>query len=297
MIHTFPHGPITRRRFLKSGMYGAAGLALYSGEIARHRIEIVRRDIVLRNLPAPFDGMRIAQLSDIHLDQFTEPFFLREAVRRINSLNPDVVFLTGDYVTHGLGTRKFAQGAAWQCADILQGLKCRRIYAVLGNHDVMVGARQVTAALSANGITVLVNSYLPLERGGGRIWLAGLDDPVSGHPHRELAVPASIRNIPNEPIVLMCHAPDYADDLMTHPVGQAVDVMLAGHTHGGQIRLPLLGALVLPRLGRKYIEGSFTGGSMQLYVNRGLGTVNLPFRLDCPPEITLHTLRRSYRNS
>ncbi len=274
-------------------MYGAAGLALYSGEIARHWIEITRRNIVLRGLPAAFDGMRIAQLSDIHLDEFTEPFFLRQAVRGINGLNPDVVFLTGDYVTHGLAPRKFAQGAAWQCASILQGLKCRRIYAVLGNHDVLVGAKEVTAALVANGVAVLINSYLAIERAGGRIWLVGLDDPVCGHPRPELAVPATIRNILNEPIVLMCHAPDYADNLITYPAGQAVDVMLSGHTHGGQVRLPFVGALALPPLGKKYVEGGFTVGSMQLYVNRGLGTVGVPFRLDCPPEITLHTLRRS----
>jgi uncharacterized protein len=294
LTHTFPPKPVTRRRFLKAGLFGAAGLALYSGEIARHWIEITRRNIALRGLPAPFDGLRIAQLSDIHLDQFTEPFFLRQAVRHINALRPDLVLITGDFVTNGMvTTRKFARGAAWQCADILQGLQCRRIYAVLGNHDVLVGAKQVSAALRANGITVLINSYLPIERGGSRFWLAGVDDPVCGHPRLELAVPAAIRNIPNEPIVLMSHAPDYADSLMVHPAGQAVNVMLSGHTHGGQIRLPVVGALVLPRLGKKYVEGSFTVGSMQLYVNRGLGTVNLPFRLDCPPEITLHTLRRT----
>ncbi len=285
-------GTITRRYFLKSGMCGAAGLALYSGEIARHWIDITQRNIVLRNLPVAFDGMRIAQLSDIHLDEFTEPFFLRQAIRRINELNPDLVLLTGDYVTHQFGMRKLARGAAWQCADLLRGLKCRRIYAILGNHDLLVGARQVTEALRANGITVLINSYLPIEYGGGRIWLAGLDDPGVGHPRPELAVPASIRNIPNEPVVLMCHAPDYADECIVTPAGQAVDVMLAGHTHGGQIRLPLVGALVLPPLGRKYVEGSFTVGSMQLYVNRGLGTVGVPFRLDCSPEVTVHTLRR-----
>ncbi len=293
LMHTFPTGSITRRRFLKAGMYGTAGWALYSGEIARHWLEVTRRNIVLRGLPEAFEGIRIAQLSDIHLDEFTEPFFLRDAVRCINGLNPDLVFLTGDYVTHGLAPRKFAQGAAWQCADILQGLKCRRIYAVLGNHDIQVGAKQVTAALRANGITVLINSYLPFERAGSRIWLAGLDDPVCGHPRPELAVPASIRNRPDEPIVLMCHAPDYADKLITYPAGQAVDVMLSGHTHGGQVRFPFVGALALPPLGRKYVEGSFTVGSMQLYVNRGLGTVGVPFRLNCPPEITLHTLRRS----
>ncbi len=291
--HTFPRGPITRRRFLKAGICGAAGLTLYAGEIARHWIEITRRDMVLRGLPAAFDGLRVAQLSDIHLDEFTEPFFLRQAIGCINALHPDLVFLTGDYVTHQLGMHKFAVGEAWQCANILQELKCRRIYAILGNHDVLVGAKQVTEALTANGITVLVNSYLPIERGGSRFWLAGLDEPGVGHPRPELAVPESIRNLPHEPVVLMCHAPDYADDLITHPAGQAVNVMLAGHTHGGQVRLPFVGALVLPPLGKKYVEGSFTVGSMQLYVNRGLGTVGLPFRFDCPPEITLHTLRRS----
>ncbi len=90
----------------------------------------------------------------------------------------------------------------------------------------------------------------------------------------------------------MCHAPDYADDLQAVPAGQAVDLMLSGHTHGGQIRLPLLGALELPPLGQQYVEGWFKLGNMQLYVNRGIGTVELPFRLNCPPEITLITLRR-----
>jgi predicted MPP superfamily phosphohydrolase len=90
----------------------------------------------------------------------------------------------------------------------------------------------------------------------------------------------------------MCHTPDYADDLLAHPAGQAVDLMLSGHTHGGQVRLPLIGALSLPPLGQKYVEGWFQLGGMQLYVNRGIGTVGLPFRLNCPPEITLMTLRR-----
>lgn len=112
-----------------------------------------------------------------------------------------------------------------------------------------------------------------------------------GHPDPELAIPASIRNVPNEPIMLMCHAPDYADDLLAHPAGKAIGLMLSGHTHGGQIRLTLLGALELPPLGKKYVEGWFRLGGLQLYVNRGIGTVGLPFRLNCPPEITLITLR------
>ena len=290
-LRTIPQPTLTRRRFLQGTLLGAAGLAVYSGEIARHELQVVRRDAPIPGLPAAFDGITVAQLSDIHLDELTEPWFLRHAVARINSLDPDLIFLTGDYVTRQFGSLKFARGAAWQCANILLGLKCRRIYAILGNHDIMVGPKEVTAALTDNGIRVLRNSYLPLERNGSRVWLAGLDDPTCGRPKPELAIPASIRNIPGQPVVLLCHGPDYVRSLLTHPAGQAVSLMLSGHTHGGQIRLPFLGAMVLPPGGKFYPEGEFRVGPIQLYVNRGLGTVGIPFRFDCPPEITLHTLR------
>lgn len=285
----------SRRRFLTAGLCGVAGLALYSGEIERHWVEVSHRDVYLPGLSAAFDGIRIAQISDIHMDEFTEPFFLRHVIDRINQIKPDAIFITGDFVTSTMvmdvGTTRFARGAAWQCANILNGLECKALYASLGNHDINVGAKQVSAALVANGITVLRNACLPIERGGGRIWLAGLDDPLEGNPNPDLAIPASIRNKPNEPVVLLCHAPDYADHLLTQPAGQAVDLMLSGHSHGGQIRLPLLGALVLPPLARKYVKGWFQLGRMQLHVNRGIGTIGVPFRFDCPPEITSITLR------
>jgi predicted MPP superfamily phosphohydrolase len=287
---------ISRRNFVKTGMFGAAGLALYSGEIERHWVEVTRHDVRLRALPAVFEGMRIAQLSDIHMDEYTEPFFLRQVVAQTNRLQPDAVFLTGDFVSGGPGSIDFAVGAAWQCANILKELTCRNLYAVLGNHDATVGEKEVTAALTANGITVLNNSYLSIERAGkgigGRLWLAGVDDPVNGEPHPELAIPAAIRHVPNEPVILMCHAPDYADNLLATPAGRAVDLMLSGHTHGGQVRLPLINAFTLPPMGQKYVEGWFRLGDMQLYVNRGIGTVGVPFRFACPPEITLMTLRR-----
>jgi hypothetical protein len=283
--------PISRRRLLTAGVCGAAGLALYSGEIARHWIEVAHRDIALAGLPQVFDGLRIVQLSDIHMDGFTEPFFLRHAVELINSMQPDQVYLTGDFVSDGISTRAFAVGAAWQCANILNTLECTNRYAVLGNHDLGVGEQDVTAALTANGITVLNNAHLPIERSGGRFWLAGVDDPLCGQPDPDLAIPPSIRHVPHEPVILLSHAPDYADTLLRHPAGEATDLMLSGHTHGGQVRLPLVGALELPELGRKYVEGWFRLGGMQLYVNRGIGTVGVPFRLNCPPEITLITLR------
>lgn len=283
----------SRRDFLKASVLGATGLALYSGEIERHWIDVTHRDVALRGLPADFDGMRVVQLSDIHMDYFTEPFFLRRVVARINELNPDAVFLTGDFVTSSDIAKRSAPEAAWQCAKILRELKCERVYAALGNHDVIVGAANVMAALQANGIHAIRNSYLPLERGRGRMWIAGLDDPVVGHPDLEAAIPEQIRNVPNEPVVLLCHAPDYAMRVQRHVAGQSVGLMLSGHTHGGQIRLPIIGALVLPPLGQMFIEGWFQLGRMGLYVNRGIGTIGVPFRLDCPPEITVLTLHAS----
>ncbi|MGA9071495.1 MAG: metallophosphoesterase [Terracidiphilus sp.] len=292
LFHSISHPTINRRLFLKGSLGAAAAVALYAGEIERHRIEVTEQEIALRGLPAAFDGFRIAQLSDIHMGEFTEAFFLRSVVERVNGLRPDAVFLTGDYVSDGIGSHKYAIGAAWQCANILRELHCKQVYASLGNHDVIVSARGVTEALTTNGIPVLNNSYLPIERGGDRFWLAGVDDPVMGHPKPERAIPASIRNQPNEPVILLCHAPDYADQLLETAAGSAVGLMLSGHTHGGQIRLPLIGELITNKLGRKYVQGGFLLGGLQLYVNRGIGTSGLPLRIDCLPEITLLTLRR-----
>jgi predicted MPP superfamily phosphohydrolase len=297
LFESSPPKPLSRRRFLKGSMASAAALALYSGEIERHWIDVTHSEVALAGLPTAFDGYRIAQLSDIHMDEFTEPFFLRQVIDRVNQLQPDAVVLTGDFVSDGPGTNKFSLGAAWQCANLLNELSCKNRFAALGNHDHAVGVMEVIAALRDNGIQWLINSSLPIERGTDRIWLAGVDDPVLGRPDVARAVPSSISGITDEPIILLCHAPDYVDHILTQPAGKAIALVLSGHTHGGQVRLPLLGALELPDLGRKYVEGWFRFGAMQLYVNRGIGTVGLPFRLDCPPEITLFTLRSGPRPS
>jgi len=282
---------ITRRRFLTAGACVAAGAAIYSSEIERHWVEISRRDVLVPGLHASFDGLRIAQLSDIHLDEFTEPAFLHSVVVRINQLKPDMIFLTGDFVTMSPISKRIFKDAPWQCAGILKQLNCPLRYACLGNHDLLVGKRKVAAALTANGIMVINNSYLPIERGGGRFWLAGIEDPLEGHPDPGAAIPASIRNLPGEPVVLLCHGPDYADDLLARAEGHAVSLMLSGHTHGGQVCLPLVGPVVLPRYGQKYVAGWFQFGKLQLHVNRGIGTVGVPFRFNCPPEISMLTLR------
>ena len=285
---------LSRRGFFKLSLCGAAGLALYAGEIERHWVEITRHDVHLPGLSPAFDGMRIAQISDIHMDNYTEPFYLRRVVEYVNGLKPDAIFLTGDFVTAGLWTTKqHDYDSAWQCASILNGLECRALYAVLGNHDFAVGAQEISTALSSNGIAVLRNESLPIERVGSRIWVAGVDDPMMGHPDPGQAIPDSIRNLRNEPVILLCHGPDYADHLLVHPAGKSVDLMLSGHTHGGQIRIPFMPPLVLPPMGRKYVEGWFHLDQLQLYVNRGIGAIELPFRFNCPPEITLFTLRTS----
>ncbi|MEO6982527.1 MAG: metallophosphoesterase [Edaphobacter sp.] len=285
-----PAGPpprFTRRNFLIGSGAIAAGVALYSGEIARHEIDIVHRTIAIANLPGPFYDYRIVQLSDIHLDEFTEPYFLERIVSHVNAIAPDLVLLTGDFITHGAFSFVISRSAAYRCAEILSTLTAPLRYAVLGNHDVAVSAPLVIAALGSHGTPVLVNQHVAVERGGARLWLCGADDPGTSHPNLDLAIPAA----PGAPVIFMAHEPDYADEVVRHPRGPLVDLMLSGHSHGGQIRLPLVGALVLPPMGVKYVEGHFRFNQMQLYVNRGIGTVGLPFRLNCPPEITVLTLQ------
>jgi predicted MPP superfamily phosphohydrolase len=277
----------TRRNFLIGAGATAAGFTFYSGEIARHEVDIVQRPIAIRNLPAPFHGYRIIQVSDIHLDEYTEPFFLERIVHHVNSLAPDLVLFTGDFITRGAFSFITGSHAVNRCAEILTTLTVPLRYAILGNHDVTFNGPVVAHALATHGTPVLINQYVPIERTGARLWLCGVEDPGTSHPDLDLSIPAK----PDGPVVLMAHEPDYADDVVAHPRGPLVDLMLAGHSHGGQIRLPFLGPLILPPMGEKYPEGYYRFDRLQLYVNRGIGTVGLPLRLNCPPEITVITLQ------
>ncbi|MFC5861505.1 metallophosphoesterase [Acidicapsa dinghuensis] len=284
---------LSRRNFLVGAAACIVAPGFYAGEIERHWTEITHTDALVPNLPPGFEGVRIAQLSDIHLDEFTEPYYLRDVVHAVNKLAPDFVFLTGDFVSDGPLPRRIARHAAPHCAAILSELTCANVYACLGNHDFLTDPKLVGDALTSARIHVLRNSHLPIERNGSRIWLAGLDDPLCAMPDPDAAIPASIRQIPSEPVLLLCHGPDYADILLRHPAGKSVSLMFSGHTHGGQVRLPFLGPVHLPRMGQKYVEGWFHLGNLNLYVNRGIGTVELPFRFNCPPEVTLFTLKKA----
>jgi uncharacterized protein len=277
----------TRRNFLLGTSAAAAGLALYSSEFARHQVSILTRNIGIARLPERFHDFRIVQISDLHFEEFTEPFFLRRVVEHVNRLAPDMVVITGDFVSYGPLPNTFAETAVYRCADILRDLTCPLRYAVLGNHDVTVSASIVTHAVQGVGIKMLRNESVRVERGADHLWLAGVLDPASDRPNLHAAIPEK----PDAPVVLLCHCPDYADAVNDHPRGHFVDLMLSGHTHGGQVRLPIIGPTILPAWGLKYVEGLYRIDRMQLYVNRGLGTVGLPFRLNCPPEITEFSLR------
>ena len=290
-IRVTPETKLTRRNLLRGAALGAGALALYSGEIERHWIDHRKISIPIAGLSEAMDGFRMVQVSDIHLEEFTEPFFLRDAVRRVNAMKPDAVVLTGDFITTLTRSKLFPERAAQICAEILAGLECRSVHGILGNHDAQVSPEAVTSILEAQGIPILRNQHVALERGGGRLWLAGIDDMLEGRPDLDKTIPPQIRNIPNEPVILLGHEPDPALKILRQPAGASVRLMLSGHTHGGQVRLPFFGALKLPPLGERFAEGLFSLGSMRLYVNRGLGTVGLPFRFDCPPEITEITLR------
>jgi predicted MPP superfamily phosphohydrolase len=285
-----PQQTFTRRAFLQSaGLVAAGGIGIYAGTHARHEIDVVRRTILIRNLPDSFRGFRLVQISDLHLEEWTEPWFLQRVVEQVNGLAPDLVALTGDFISDGPKSLSVAYRAMPVCAEVLSGLNCPLRYAILGNHDASVSSGMVIQALAAVRIPTLVNHFTAIERGDDRIWLSGVDDISMSVPDLMAAVPA----YPDAPVILLAHEPDYADTVRLHPRFPLIDLMLSGHSHGGQVRLPFVGPLALPPLGRKYIEGWFRFDTMQLYVNRGIGTVSLPFRLNCPPEITEITLQRA----
>lgn len=206
----------------------------------------------------------------------------------VNGLQPDMVVLTGDFVSEPwVGPPARGARHAEPCAEILRNIKAPYgSWAVMGNHDASTDPQRVTRALRSVGIQVLLNESTAIEKDGSRFWLSGVNDVAEGKS--DLA--ASLHSIPsNEAVVLLAHEPDYADYVSRH----AVDLQLSGHSHGGQIRLPLLPPLYLPILAKKYIWGRYQIGRLTLYTNPGLGTIGVPARLNCPPEVTLLTLRHS----
>ncbi len=280
---------ISRRKFLKLGgtavVAGVAGAAATTGWVAWHDesqdLVIERVSIPLPNLPPALEGFTIAQLSDIHLLPFTQPELVRRAVAMTNSLNPDLTVLTGDYVWHEVE-------AIFELAPIIAELNAKQgVFSIFGNHDLWTDADVVSAGMKEVHIPLLVNEGVTLDVGGAPLHLAGLDDGWSGNP--DLA--AAMDNAPTAATtILLMHEPDLADEYALDP---RIALQLSGHSHGGQIRLPIIGPPVLPYLSWKYDMGLYRVGDMWLYTNRGIGVTNEPYRYNCQPEITEITLVRA----
>jgi uncharacterized protein len=281
--------PTTRRKFIRvAATAGVAALAADSTLIEPNRPRIVRMEIALRRWPARLEGFSIALLSDFHYDRYFSVHPLHASIDMVNDLRPDLIALTGDFVSVSLFSKndKEAAIAAEPCARLLRQMNAPLgLWAVLGNHDFYSDPQRVTADLRAQGIQVLANQSVAIERNGARFWLAGVNDVLSGTAN----LTSALHDVPaEEATVLLAHEPDYADYVSHY----AVDLQLSGHSHGGQVRLPFLPPLYLPDLARKYVRGQYKIGPLTLYTNSGLGTVGLPVRLNCPPELTLVTLRQ-----
>ncbi len=240
----------------------------------------------MRRWPSRLDGFTIAQLSDFHYDPYFSVHPLRASIEIVNALHPQLIVLTGDFVSVPLfGEPEKGALMAAPCAELLKKMSAPYgLWAVLGNHDAFSDPDQVTSALRAEGIQVLLNQSTPIESNGGRFWLSGVDDVLG----RGADLDGALHNIPStEATILLAHEPDFADRVARYPV----DLQLSGHSHGGQVRLPFYGPLYLPDLAKKYIRGLFKIRALTLYTNPGIGTVSVPVRFHCPPEITLFTLR------
>ncbi len=261
------------------GIAALATLAGYSLYLEPRWLQLEHIVLPVQHLPPPLAGFRIIHMSDLHLESFTPPALVRQAVQVANSRQADLVVLTGDFAT-------YRASAAAQYIPMLAPLTARHgVFAIYGNHDLWTDAATVQQALQAAGIPLLCNCGVTLGSGEGRLYLAGLDDYRWGKPD----LPQALAALPDGvPCILLAHEPDIAD---TAARDGRIHLQLSGHTHGGQVRLPLVGPPMLPRLGKCYIRGLYrVRDEMWLYVTRGIGTSGLPVRYDCRPEITEITL-------
>lgn len=272
---------LTERRARRRRWRQSFAAVLNAAMLEPHHVEITHQRIAIAGLPSEFQGFRIVQISDIHHSPFLDEAEIAEAVRLANKLQPDLIALTGDYVSH---SREYIAG----CAGALGMLHATNgVFAVLGNHDHWTDGEMMELALKAQGITVLSNRSVLIERDGASICLMGIDDITVKRDNLELALLGTSRE---EVRILLAHNPA----IIREAARAGIDLVISGHTHGGQINWRLLTgredrktARWLRRPSRRLMRGYARFGDTQLYVNRGLGTVVVPLRYGCPPEITV----------
>jgi predicted MPP superfamily phosphohydrolase len=274
-----PMTKLNRRVFLKrSGAIAVASVAALSGFNwiinDYDNLEVVEKTIRIEGLGNGLDGFKIVQLSDFHFIPLTRPYLIKKAISLTNQLKPDLVVLTGDFIWHELE-------AIYDLAPLLTGINARLgTQAILGNHDHWLNAKVISTELKKVGIDVLFNEVRTISMGGDSLQVIGVDDGWSGKPDLMGSLGAMDNKIPG---ILLWHEPDLADQV---PQDGRVALQLSGHSHGGQVRLPGKGALILPYLGTKYDCGLYRFERMYLYTNRGIGIISVPFRFNCRPEIT-----------
>lgn len=258
------------------GIASVAG-ATYATLMEPRRPVLERVTLRLPTLPAELEGLRIGQISDLHLGHPHGHTNTRWAVRQMNNEQPDLLLLTGDFVSF--------DHAIPNLPELLRPLHAPLgMYAVPGNHDYWEGMDRIQAELAPLGIEFLINTSRRLQWRGREFWLAGVDDMWFGRADLD----AALAQVPPDAFtLLMAHAPDFADTAAQRNIA----VQFSGHTHGGHLCLPWLGSFCLPKYGTRYAIGLEHIASMQLYISRGLGGLSL--RLGCPPEATIFTLARA----
>lgn len=239
-------------------------------------LSLERVEITLDRLPKRLNGFKIIQLSDTHHSPFTGIELIKRAVKIANRLRPDIFLLTGDYVSH---EREYIAPVAAE----LGKLKSKYgTYACLGNHDHWTDADLVTHLFRGEGINMLINEGLRIEARGSSFWLAGVDDYMVS----KTDVPAAMKgSYPDELKLLLAHNPI----IFREAVRIGIDLTLSGHTHGGQVKMRDDSKRLFPQ--RKLKAGLYYRKNSQIYITRGIGTVVLPVRYQCPPEISLLELR------
>jgi len=282
--------PMSRRTFLKRsmqltvGLMGTASLSgVYSYLVEPYWIEAKHVEVTLPKLPASFNSFRIVHFSDLHLGFHSKSELLTELVEQVRRIKPDLICFTGDLLD---------QSTAYIPEAITFLSKLTKLqapfgqYAVLGNHDAFGNRRAVTRGLSKAGFHLLDNENVALTKGTAHLYMAGVDDPMVGNPNIDQA----LKGIPEgSSTILLAHEPDFADEYARYPV----DLQLSGHSHGGQIRVPFIGALYTPPYGSKYTDGLYQvpNSKLQVYTTRGVGMTRIPVRFHCRPELTVITLK------
>jgi uncharacterized protein len=282
----------TRRSFLKRTLGSfltvlglSSGGYLYANRIEPSLLDIQELQIKHPLIPNSFDGIKMIQFSDTHLGFQYNLHQFNQLVKKINSLKPDIILFTGDLMDEPNQYTEINK-----LMPILKKLQAPLgKYCIFGNHDHGgYGSDIYRNIMETTDFSLLLNDSAPIKLSDGSIiYLLGIDDAMLGNPN----LPLTLKNVPKNSFkILLSHAPDLAETASLYPV----QWQLSGHSHGGQIKIPFLGALVTPPFGQIYPEGLYSIGEhnpLSLYVNRGIGTTRLPFRFMSKPELTVFTLK------